>query len=65
MVAAASPYLLGSLADQHGLATAFALEPVLIGICLLLLWGGIRARHSTPQSGSSFGSTPMDNRSAR
>jgi MFS family permease len=44
VVAAASPYLLGSLADDHGLATAFALEPVLIGICLLLLWGGVRAR---------------------
>ena len=47
VVAAASPYLLGSLADRHGLATAFALEPVLIGICLLLLWGGLRARDST------------------
>ncbi len=47
LIAAASPYLLGSLADQHGLATAFALEPVLIGICLLMLWGGLRARHST------------------
>jgi fucose permease len=42
LVAAACPYLLGSLADQHGLGTAFALEPVLIGICLLLLWGGLR-----------------------
>ncbi|MGQ5262538.1 MFS transporter [Micromonospora sp. ZYX-F-536] len=47
LVAAASPYLLGSLADQHGLATAFALEPVLIGICVLLLWGGLRARRAT------------------
>jgi cyanate permease len=47
LVAAASPFLLGSLADQHGLATAFALEPVLIGSCLLMLWGGLRARHST------------------
>jgi MFS family permease len=44
LVAAASPYLLGSLADRHGLATAFALEPVLIGLCLVLLWGGLRAR---------------------
>ncbi len=44
LVAAASPFLLGSLADQHGLATAFALEPVLIGASLLLLWGGLRAR---------------------
>jgi hypothetical protein len=40
----AAPYLLGSLADRHGLATAFALEPVLIGLCLLLLWGGLRVR---------------------
>ena len=45
LVAAASPYLLGSLADRHGLATAFALEPVLIAICFLLLWGGLRTRH--------------------
>jgi len=42
--AAASPYLLGSLADRYGLTTAFALEPVLIAACLLLLWGGLRAR---------------------
>jgi cyanate permease len=47
LVAAASPYLLGSLADRHGLAAAFALEPVLIGICVLMLWGGLRARRST------------------
>ena len=47
LVAAAAPFLLGSLADQHGLAPAFALEPVLVGICLLLLWGGLRVRHST------------------
>ena len=47
LVAAASPFLLGSLADRYGLATAFALEPVLIGSCLLLLWGGLRARHGT------------------
>jgi predicted MFS family arabinose efflux permease len=47
LIAAASPYLLGSLADRHGLATAFALEPALIGICLLLLWGALRARRRT------------------
>jgi predicted MFS family arabinose efflux permease len=47
LVAAAAPFLLGRLADQHGLAPAFALEPVLVGICLLLLWGGLRVRHST------------------
>ncbi|MCY1142347.1 MFS transporter [Actinoplanes sp. Pm04-4] len=44
LVAAVSPYLLGTLADRHGLATAFALEPVLIGLCLLLLWAGLRVR---------------------
>ncbi|MFE9190966.1 MFS transporter [Micromonospora sp. NPDC007208] len=46
VVAGVSPFLLGSLADQYGLVTAFALEPVLIGICLLMLWGGLRARRS-------------------
>ncbi|MBY8875641.1 MFS transporter [Micromonospora sp. PLK6-60] len=44
LFAAAAPYLLGSLADRHGLAAAFALEPVLITGCILLLWGGLRAR---------------------
>jgi MFS family permease len=48
VVAAAAPFLLGSLADQHGLAPAFALEPVLIGICLLLLWGGQSTRSRIP-----------------
>ena len=47
VVAAALPYLLGSLADRHGLATGFALEPALIGVCVVLLWGGLRARHRT------------------
>ncbi|MEU5784292.1 MFS transporter [Micromonospora lupini] len=46
VVAGVSPFLLGSLADQHGLVAAFALEPVLIGICVLMLWGGLRARRS-------------------
>jgi MFS family permease len=45
LVAAVSPFLLGSLADRYGLATAFALEPALIAGCLVLLWGGLRARH--------------------
>jgi fucose permease len=44
LVAIVSPYLLGTEADPYGLATAFALEPVLIGTCLLLLLGGLRAR---------------------
>jgi MFS family permease len=44
LLAAAFPFLLGSLADYYGLATGFALEPVLIGLCVFLLRGGIRAR---------------------
>lgn len=46
VIAAVSPFLLGSLADRHGLTTAFALEPVLIGLCLVLLWTGLRARRA-------------------
>jgi predicted MFS family arabinose efflux permease len=46
LVAAVSPFLLGSLADRHGLAAAFTLEAVLIVVCLLLLWTGLRARRS-------------------
>ncbi|WP_433353496.1 MFS transporter [Micromonospora saelicesensis] len=46
VVAGVSPFLLGSLADRYGLVTAFALEPVLIGVCVLMLWGGLRARRS-------------------
>ncbi|WP_410816146.1 MFS transporter [Micromonospora sp. 050-3] len=46
VVAGVAPFLLGSLADRYGLVTAFALEPVLIGICLLMLWGGLRARRT-------------------
>ncbi len=46
LVAAGSPFLLGSLADRYGLATAFALEPVLIGISVVLLWAGLRARRT-------------------
>jgi MFS family permease len=40
-----APYLLGSLADHLGLATAFSVEPVLIGLCLLLMLTGLRAGH--------------------
>jgi fucose permease len=47
VIAAASPFLLGHLADQHGLATGFTLVPILTGGCVLLLWGGRRARGST------------------
>ena len=43
VLVAAFPFLLGSLADRYGLTTGFALEPVLISLCVLLLWGGIRA----------------------
>jgi len=38
----ASPYLLGSLADHLGLHAAFAIEPVLIGACAVLLLAGLR-----------------------
>ncbi|WP_345711304.1 MFS transporter [Kineococcus glutinatus] len=38
------PYLLGTLADRHGLTTGFALEPALIILCFFLLWGGVRTR---------------------
>ena len=47
VVAAVSPVLLGGLADRFGLATAFTLEPVLIGIGLLTLWAGLRAHRNT------------------
>ena len=38
----AAPYLLGSFADHLGLHAAFAIEPVLIGACALLLLAGLR-----------------------
>ncbi|MBQ1044359.1 MULTISPECIES: MFS transporter [unclassified Micromonospora] len=47
LIAAASPFVLGSLADQYGLAAGFALEPVLIAGSFLLLWGGLRSRRHT------------------
>lgn len=50
LVAAVSPFLLGSLADRYGLVTAFALEPALIGLCLVLLWAGLRAHARPAQS---------------
>ncbi|GAB3301251.1 hypothetical protein GCM10027451_04300 [Geodermatophilus aquaeductus] len=46
LVTATAPFLLGRLADGHGLTAAFALEPVLIGTALLLLLGGLRARNA-------------------
>ncbi|MGC4757622.1 MFS transporter [Micromonospora trifolii] len=49
VLAAAFPLLLGGLADQYGLTAGFALEPVLIGLCLLMLWAGLRARHRNAQ----------------
>ncbi|MDX6365216.1 MAG: hypothetical protein QOK30_292 [Nocardioidaceae bacterium] len=42
-----APYLLGSLADPLGLTTAFAIEPVLICLSLLLLVTGLRAGRGT------------------
>ncbi|MFF0179997.1 MFS transporter [Micromonospora sp. NPDC005223] len=50
VLAAASPYLLGSLADQRGLAAGFVVEPVLIGCGALLLWAGLRALPSGVRS---------------
>jgi MFS family permease len=37
-----APYLLGSVSDHLGLRIAFSIEPVLIGICTLLLLAGLR-----------------------
>jgi cyanate permease len=45
VLAAAFPFLLGSLADHYGLTIGFALEPALIVVSVLLLWAGLRARH--------------------
>jgi fucose permease len=42
----AAPYLLGSFADHVGLRAAFAVEPVLIGACALLLLVGLRLARS-------------------
>jgi predicted MFS family arabinose efflux permease len=55
-VVAVSPFLLGSLADRSGLTAAFALEPVLVGVCVLLLWGGLRAHH---RAGLATTSSPI------
>jgi fucose permease len=44
-----APYLLGSLADQLGLHAAFTIEPVLIGVCALLLVAGLRLARPAPQ----------------
>jgi MFS family permease len=45
----AAPYLLGSLADRVGLHAAFAIVPVLIGVCAVLLPAGLRlARRRAP-----------------
>jgi MFS family permease len=42
VLATAFPYLLGSLADDLGLHTAFTIELVLIGACAVLLLTGLR-----------------------
>ncbi|MFI1996201.1 MFS transporter [Actinoplanes sp. NPDC020271] len=44
LVAAASPYLLGALADGYGLATGFAVVPALIVLSALLLRSGLGLR---------------------
>lgn len=49
LVTAASPVLLGTLADRYGLSAAFVLEPVLIVLSAALLWTGLRAhRRAVP-----------------
>jgi MFS family permease len=45
----AAPYLLGSLSDHLGLHAAFTVEPVLIGICTLLLFAGLRLRRAAAE----------------
>ncbi|MEV0895467.1 MFS transporter [Actinoplanes sp. NPDC049802] len=47
LVTAASPYLLGILADRYGLSAAFVLEPVMIALSVALLWTGLRAHRRT------------------
>lgn len=42
-----APFLLGSLADQLGLHTAFALAPLLIATCVPLLLTGLKANRQT------------------
>jgi len=48
LISAGSPFLLGALADRYGLVAGFALEPALIGLCVLLLWAGRRMVTSRP-----------------
>lgn len=49
LLVTASPYLLGALADHLGLRTAFAIEPLLIAACAVLLLAGLRlARAGVP-----------------
>ncbi|WP_197029112.1 sugar MFS transporter [Blastococcus sp. URHD0036] len=39
-----APFVLGFLADRVGLSAAFVVEPVLIGLCVLMLVAGVRSR---------------------
>lgn len=45
----AAPFLLGSLADHLGLHAAFAIEPVLLGVCAVLLLAGLRQHAAARQ----------------
>jgi MFS family permease len=54
----ASPYLLGSLADHLGLHAAFAIEPVLIGVCAFLLLAGLKL--ARPARGAKLARVPSD-----
>ncbi|WP_433789884.1 MFS transporter [Actinoplanes sp. CA-252034] len=58
LVAAASPYLLGSLADRYGLTAAFTLEPTLIVLSVLLLAAGLRAHSRVARSTADEVTTP-------
>lgn len=46
-LSAGSPYLIGTLADHHGLGPALAVEPVLIIAAFLLLLAGVRTQRTT------------------
>jgi len=45
-LSAGSPYLIGTLADHHGLGPALAVEPVLIGAAFVLLLVGVRVHRA-------------------
>ena len=58
----AAPYLLGSLADHAGLHAAFAIEPVLIGMCAVLLLAGLRLARRTAERTAAHQAARPDSR---